>query len=75
MPAKHGNCADAPRGQKLPPSQGLQLVDPEASWKLPAVQAVHRDCLKTGVKVPGEQAVLEVDPVLQDEPEDPVVGA
>ena len=68
VPAKHGSCAEAPRGQKLPPSQGLHPVAPETSWKLPAVQAVHKDCLKTAVKVPGEQWVLDVDAVLQDEP-------
>ena len=68
VPARHGSCADAPRGQKLPPLHVLHSVEPLASWKLPAVHAVHSDWPVIAVNVPGEHGVFDVEPVLQLEP-------
>ena len=68
VPARQGSCADAPSGQKLPPSQVPHAVDPLESWKLPAVQAVHSDWRNIDVKVPGVHGALVVDPVAHDEP-------
>ena len=68
VPARHGSCADAPRGQKFPPVHVLHPVEPLASWKLPAVHALHSEWPVTAVKVPGVHGVFDVEPVLQLEP-------
>ena len=68
VPAKHGSSADAPCGQKLPAPHVLHAVDPEAAWKLPAVQVVHSDWPVITVNVPGEHGVFDVEPMLQLEP-------
>ena len=68
VPARHGSCADAPRGQKLPLSQLPHAVDPLEAWKLPAVHAVHSDWRVIAVNVPGAHGELIVEPVVQDDP-------
>ena len=41
VPARQGNCADAPSGQKLPAVHARQAVAPLASWYSPPTQLVH----------------------------------
>ena len=68
MPATHGSCADAPRGQKLPRPQVLHAFEPEASWKLPATHCAHMAWPDTAVNVPGAHCTCAVDPVAHELP-------
>ena len=54
-PARHGNSADAPAGQKLPAVQALHAVSPPPSWNSPAGHCSQTDSPSLVLIVPAAQ--------------------
>ena len=62
-PSLHGSGAAAPSAQYEPAVQGLHVVCPSSSWKVPAAHLSHTPMLVLGATVPGLQGVWAVLPV------------
>eukprot|EP00966_Prymnesium_polylepis_P144682 3341051-Prymnesium_polylepis.3 len=62
-PCLHGSAADAPRGQKEPPSHLLHLVALGDDWYVPPAHLSHSLAPGAGATVPGEQGVGSADPL------------